>query len=454
MITKKILLISANNYTIPYPVFPLGVSYLAGHLKKYLPEYDIEIADMLLNSIQDIIELLKKNKYSYIGLSLRNVDDVDMDKKTSFIEHYKNITKYLRHYSDAKIILGGPGFSIFPEKIFNQLNADFGIYGEGEQAILELIHSLDQRKSVDNIQRLVYKKNNIIQKNEIDQLDAEIEGNLFYDDKLINYYWEKGGVLNIQTKRGCPKKCIYCTYPLIDGCNVRVLNPDIIIENIKELNAKKKIDYLFITDSIFNIDEEYNFSFAEKLIKANLNIKWAAYFSPYKLNKKLMTMLKKSGLSHIEFGTDSLSNTQLKNYKKDFLFEDILESSNICNELGIFFAHFLIIGGYGETNQTLDETLANSQHIKNTVYFPFFGMRIYPNTELEQIAIREKIIQENTNLLKPEYYISKNIDLNSFKQKTKLAKERWVLPEEDFSVAMSKMRLKGKKGPLWEYLIR
>ncbi len=85
---------------------------------------------------------------------------------------------------------------------------------------------------------------------------------------------------------------------------------------------------------------------------------------------------------HIEFGTDSLSDTTLKNYGKPFTVADILEASKICNRLKIHCAHFLILGGYGETEDTLNETFENSKKIERTVFFPFVGMRIYPGTKL------------------------------------------------------------------------
>ena len=187
-------------------------------------------------------------------------------------------------------------------------------------------------------------------------------------------------MLNIQTKRGCPYKCIYCTYPLIEGKKVRTLNTDKIVDTLTELYFGKNIDYVFFTDSVFNLKEEYNYELAEKIIESKVNIRWGAYFSPHNINKKLLNVLKRSGLTHIEFGTEALSDVQLGNYGKQFGVSDIIEISKTCNELEIDFAHFLILGGYGETEDSLNETFKNSKKINKTVFFPFIGMRIYPGT--------------------------------------------------------------------------
>jgi radical SAM superfamily enzyme YgiQ (UPF0313 family) len=45
-------------------------------------------------------------------------------------------------------------------------------------------------------------------------------------------YYRLGGMLNIQTKRGCPFRCIYCTYPGVEGRKIRLRNPDTVVNEI------------------------------------------------------------------------------------------------------------------------------------------------------------------------------------------------------------------------------
>jgi radical SAM superfamily enzyme YgiQ (UPF0313 family) len=259
-------------------------------------------------------------------------------------------------------------------------------------------------------------------------------------------------MLNMQTKRGCPYKCIYCTYPLIEGSKVRTLDPDQIIKTLSDLYNNKKIDYVFFTDSIFNISNEFNMELAERLISADLKIRWGGYFNFVNLDLKLLQKFKLAGLNHIEFGTESLSDTILKKYGKPFTVSDILRISGFCNQMEIDYAHFLILGGYGETEKTLAETFENSKKIGKTVFFPFIGMRIYPGTLLHRIAIAENIVKEDDPLLVPEYYVSKDIDISSLKEKAKKTGRQWIFPDENLTDIMIKMRKKNKKGPLWEYL--
>ena len=97
---------------------------------------------------------------------------------------------------------------------------------------------------------------------------------------------------------------------------------------------------------------------------------WGAYFNFNNLEYEMLALFKKAGLTHIEFGTDSLSDKQLKNFGKNFTVDDILEKSAWCAKLRINYAHFLILAFYGETEETLNETFANSKKIEDAVFFP------------------------------------------------------------------------------------
>jgi radical SAM superfamily enzyme YgiQ (UPF0313 family) len=448
---KKLTLVSANRHTDPYPVYPLGISCLSSYLSYRMPLLEIRIIDLMTSSFDEYVSHLKEFRPDYTGISLRNVDDVNFYKKESFIEHYKQVISITRENSVSQIIIGGAGFSIFPERLFETLNPDFGIYGEGEHSLAELIDALANGGNPENIGGLIFRKDGKLRMNKKnDQFrDPVIE----FDSGLTDFYWKKSGMLNIQTKRGCPYNCIYCTYPLIEGSKVRTLDPGRIVKTLGELSARR-IDYIFFTDSIFNISNSFNYELADMIISAGIKTRWGGYFNFTNIDKRLLEKLRQAGLQHIEFGTESLSDTVLEKYGKPFRTDDIYRISAICNELGIDFAHFLILGGYGETNDTLAETFENCKKINNTVFFPFIGMRIYPGTKLHRIAIEEKVIREDDSLLAPIYYVSGNIDRDSLRERALKTGKRWIFPDDDLSEIMTRMRNRNKKGPLWEYLIQ
>jgi len=448
----KLLLVSANRHKDPYPVYPLGISYIKTSLEQKKPELKIRVFDFMTGTMEEYTRILHEFNPDFTGISLRNIDDVNIYKQESFIDFYKEIITHTRHNSSSIIITGGSGFSIYPKLLFEKLTPDFGIYGEGETGLLDLINALENKSDFRNINGLVFRNGDTITANKRGcYLNTP---GLVFEDQMIDYYWATSGMMNIQTKRGCPFNCIYCTYPLIEGKQIRTLSIKEITNTLHDLYFNRKIDYVFFTDSIFNTDNDFNMELADSLIKEKIKIKWGAYFNFVNVNRKLLIVLKQAGLTHIEFGTESLSAQMLKNYHKPFSLDDIFNVSEICNELEIDFAHFLILGGYGETNNTLDETFENSKKIKRTVFFPFMGMRIYPGTRLHQIAIDEGIIQETNDLLKPVYYLSSRINVSEIKEKALKTGRPWIFPDDDLSVVMDRMRKRNKKGPLWEYLVK
>lgn len=448
---KTILLISANRHQVPYPVYPLGITYLRSYLEKHLEGFKIETCDCNIFDNQQLAAFIKEKNPTYIGVSLRNIDGANSLDRSSFIDGYKEIISAIRNVSNSPVIIGGSAFSIYPKPLFDELKPDYGIIGEGEESLFQLITTLEKGESVSDIEGVVgYHQQEFVcnpHKSYLKSLDAQ------FDPSLINYYWEDSGMLNIQTKRGCPYHCIYCSYPLIDGRKVRTLDTDLIIDNIKKLNKDNGINYLFFTDSVFNIHNSYNIELAEKIIQSGLKIQWGAYFAPNNLTDEMLALFKRSGLKHIEFGTESFSDQQLANYGKQFTFSDVLRYSELCLKNNIYYAHFLILGGYGETDASIKETIENSKKIEYSVFFPYMGMRIYPGTKLQSIAIQEGVIAANDSLLDPTYYLAKGFDIDKVKKEAMATGKAWVFPDDPQDEMMDFLRKKkNKKGVLWEYL--
>jgi len=450
---KKIALISANVYKIPYPVYPLGISYLASYLSSTLTDdFEIKCFDFNLEETGSFDDFMRGNDFLLTGISMRNFDDsTNVYQENIFITKYREIMGSVRAYTDRPVVIGGSGFSVFPELLFNELNPDYGIHGEGEESLRQLILAIDENRTPCHIEGLAYRlPDGTFRLNERkNYISSPV---LHVENDWVDYYWKTGGMLNIQTKRGCPYHCIYCSYPLVDGHRVRTLDADMVVRNIEELYYSKGVTYLFFTDSIFNIHREYNEEVVRRLIERKLDIRWGAYFLPSNMTFDELKLYKQSGLTHVEFGTDSLSDVQLEKYNKKFRFSDVRQQSEYCDRLGIFYAHYLILGAYGETDSTLNETFERSKELGTTIFFPYVGMRIYPHTKLCDIAISEGVIQSADELITPVYYISKDIDKDTIRARAEATGKRWVFPDDPQSPMVDVLRKRGRKGLLWEYL--
>ena len=447
----KMLLISANRLADPYPVYPIGLSYLQTYLREKLPWLETSVCDMNMMDIEGLKRRVTEFNPKYVGISIRNIDGANSLDRTSFIPGYKEITDAVREKCNAPVIIGGAGFSIYPGRLFEILKPDYGIAGEGEESLRQLIESLERGEEPSGIEGLISASTGGEVRNPHTNYLNSL--NLSFDESLSDFYWEKSGMLNIQTKRGCCYHCIYCSYPIIDGRKVRTLDTDLIVGTLERLYREKGMNYVFFTDSVFNIHNSYNAELAEKIIKSGIKINWGAYFSPHNLTEDLIALFRRAGLKHIEFGTESLCTEQMHRYGKNFSFEDVLTNSELCLKYNIFYAHFLILGGLGETERTLRETMENSEKIRYSVFFPYIGMRIYPGTRLQKIAIEEGRIGPDNPLLEPTYYLADGFDLESCRRMANETGKAWIFPDDPLAEDMERMRvLKKKKGLMWEYL--
>ena len=114
---KKIALISANVYKIPYPVYPLGVSYLASYLSSRLPgDFEIKLYDFNFEDTRPFIDFMHDNDFLLVGLSMRNFDDsTNVYEENIFITKYKEIMNIVHAHTNRPVVIGGSGFSVFPE---------------------------------------------------------------------------------------------------------------------------------------------------------------------------------------------------------------------------------------------------------------------------------------------------------------------------------------------------
>ncbi len=464
-----IALVSLNRHKIPYPVYPLGISYLKGFLKKHLcnrnstwyrdnglkAEYRVEILDCNILGNEMLKEKILELSPSYICFSMRNIDDTNALSYKNFINEYKEITDEIKPLIKTRVILGGSAYSIYPKEIFRAIEPDYGVIGEGELSLLNLVTKLEKGEDPSNVEGLVYRDGEGEIKCKSNHTEYIGNFELEYEEQSLDYYWQNGGVLNIQTKRGCPYNCIYCTYPIIDGRKIRTFRVEDIVTKIEELKKKCGIDYIFFTDSVFNINNSYNMRLAEEMIRRKLNIRWGAYFSPSNITAEMMELFAKSGLTHIEFGTESLCDRQLKNYGKNFSVDEVVRVSELALKNNIYYAHFLILGGYGENWSTIAETMENSKRIRYSLFFPHFGMRIYKGTRLHEIALEKGIVAPDDELVEPAYYIEEGIDMEKIRRAAAESGKAWIFPDDpDYAIIDNFRKKRNKKGLLWEYLRR
>jgi radical SAM superfamily enzyme YgiQ (UPF0313 family) len=452
--SSRVLLISINRCATPDPVFPLALAHLnsalrqAGHQTRWF--------DFLAHNVP-LDRVLAEFPADYVGISVRNIDDVLIRKQETFFTGLDALCANIRTQSRAVIILGGSGFSIFPRELFAYARADYAICGEGEAAFADLIRTLNAGGDPQTIPGLVFERDGRILCN---PPAPATPGTLLADSDLgagvAGFYLENGGMLNVQTQRGCAFHCCYCTYPVIEGRLHRRRAGEEVADEF-ERAARVGAKYLFVVDSVFNSSPRHVHEICEALVRRNLKIPWGCFLRPQGLTREEMRLMARAGLAHIEFGSDSFCDEVLHAYGKGFVFEDVLNASQLAHEEKIDCCHFLISGGPGETRQTLQEGFENSRRLEGAIVMAVVGMRIYPGTALFQRAVAEGQVEKTANLLNPVYYVSRELDREEiFRRLQQFARlcPNWIVgdPSPAYASLVERLRRRGVIGPLWSYL--
>jgi radical SAM superfamily enzyme YgiQ (UPF0313 family) len=447
----KVLLVSANTLNAPYSVYPIGLDYVKGALSG---AHHVRIYDMNVDP-EGLADFISEFKPDVVGVSVRNIDNLDVSDSRSFAENYRLIASEIKAATDAPLVLGGSGFTIFPQEIMRECGADFGIIGPGEH-FAALLDALENKRPLRDIPGVVTRDSKSYKKSA--QWGGPFKRDFDAEANNVPYYIEKGGILNLQTKRGCAYKCVYCTYSGIEGASLSLFPPDEVAATAMELQ-EAGAHYLFIVDSSFNCDWEHSLEVAQSFKKHGLVIPWGGLFTPLSPPRGYFRKLRDAGLKHVEFGTDSLSDPVLSFYAKPFRKADVFRAHEGALEAGLHIAHFFLPGGPGESRQTLEETLSGAEGLRMSALFFFCGMRIYPLTRLYQIAVEEGLIESSRDISRPVFYESRLLDgLNAetIVRNHSRGRLNWVIGSggEKVSAIVHRMYARGLSGPLWEYMIR
>ncbi len=451
----RVLLANINQYDQPYPVYPLSMAYRnaarteGGHDRLC---WDAKTSEGTLE------DMVRDYRPDYIGISVRNVDNVQSHNPRSFMRELIDYCDRMRRVSKAVIVLGGSGYSVFPRELMAVSDADYGVVGEGERALVQLIDTRSKGGDVRTIAGLVWKEAD----GRVAMSPRSPNGEMFtvyprHDEALLRAYISQGSIPGVQTQRGCPLRCTYCTYPLIEGKKSRFRGGAEIVDEMRKLLAMS-VKYTFIVDSVFNTSREHTIQVCETLASAQLDMEWGCFLRPRNVTRDLLALMKRAGLKHVEFGSDSFSDPTLKSYAKSFTWDEVFQASTYAHELKLHYSHFLIFGGPGETPDTVEETLAHSMELPGSYFFATIGMRIYPDTPLWRHCAPESRGETSADyLLEPRFYVEPPLTTPSLLARIKKHQEthdNWVLgdPPPAFAETMDKLRRRGVIGPMWEYI--
>lgn len=411
----RVLLISENRCRENLVPYPLGVAYVAAAARQ--AGHEVACLDLMFSDrpVEDILKVVRDFRPQCIGLSVRNIDNQDMFAGRFYLPPLRDMVRALKEESDSPVVLGGAGFTIFPLQCLEYLDLEVGVVGEGERTFPRLLDRLEREAPVEDLPGLAVRTREGSRVNPPPPhawpgLFPPPERRLF---DVTRYDWSPGSqpalVANLQARRGCPMRCIYCTNPGIEGRMVRVRPPREVADELASLERDFGIRFAIFTDSLFNYPPDYSLELCREIASRRLSIRWWCTANPLYCDREFLEAASSAGCVGLSIGNESGCDDILAALKKDFTREDVVRSVREAHRVGLRTNCFLLLGGPGENERTVQESVELMLELAPTQVTVTVGIRVYPGCELRDIALREGMIKEGQDLLFPAFYLSPEV---------------------------------------------
>jgi radical SAM superfamily enzyme YgiQ (UPF0313 family) len=406
------------------PVMPIGACIIAHAAER--AGHTIFFLDLMFTKdpLAGLEAALTHWKPDVVGLSVRNIDNNDMRGTVFFLNDLLSVVDVIRTRTSAPIILGGAALGVMPEQILRLVPATLAVVGDGEQVFPQLLERISSHERYNDLPGVAYIENGVFHRNSSDSAGFSTSCPVPDYHRWLNTpaYLSQMATVPLQTKTGCQFQCVYCTYPKIEGNSCRLKEPGSIADAVVRFAASGLRDIEFV-DSVFNAPLEH----AMEVCAALARVRHSARLQCLELNPRdfddaLVTAMERAGFVGMGITLESASDPVLKGLRKGFTSREVHHAAEVVRRHCIPCAWIFLLGGPGETRETVRETLHFArQHIRpKDVAFFNSGIRINPGTELEAIARREGILlRPAEEMLAPVFYVSPEVEADWLDQELK-----------------------------------
>jgi len=347
---NRILLVALFGEDHAFSGESAGVNSISGYMRYFYPGIEIDILDMQIDPLISVVEYINHYRPAVLGISVK-------------LKSYNQLNQ-LKLLLSSKvsadvmpiIVLGNaiPAYSY--EKLCDEGWKDcIFCVGEGELTIEDVYNSIQNQSGFENVRNavMVDSKDRLV-KNQF-QLVPE-ERIAIPDRRRSLEFYQKGGIVYLETSRGCPwRSCTICSgSQLFNNSNTfmhwRPIPLEVALSDF-DLVQNLGIEIVRITDedflgrSILGIRRAKQF--AEEKMKRKNKVKFDIMVRVDSIcnhqdtieekleREEAIELLKQAGLVQIFMGVESFSASQLKRYNKGISLDEIYNAYDVLRRLQI-----------------------------------------------------------------------------------------------------------------------
>ncbi len=359
----KVLIVSTN--TLPAP--PSGPAYVAG--AALCAGHTVEILECLFaqNLTGELKAHIARFQPDVIGVSIRLVHGFVVDQHAKFNTRHldlrvrvKQVVDCVKQVSDARIVLGGPGFNYYAGDGLAYLDLDYGIRGEADRSFPHYLKRLEGGDDITTVPGCVFRQDGQIIRVPRDLIE-NLDETAFpaYELLDLDKYEEYNVSPAILTKRGCAFQCTYCPYSSLEGSRYRRKSPARVVDEIEHVQQVKHPKLFIFSDNNFNVPRPHAEAICREIIARKLAIRWGTGdLRPLGITDEFCQLLRDSGCSYANLSIESGSDRMLQRMKRGYPAAQVQEALDCLGRANISFGASLMIGAPGETPETVAESLA------------------------------------------------------------------------------------------------
>ncbi len=328
-------------------------------------------------------------------------------------------------------VLFGSHPSFMPEHCLRESTVDIIVRREPEFILKNLANAIEQSEDWGQVQGIGYREDEkfvftdlhpFIE--DLDQLPIPDRGFLPENIDYFNPVVKRMPYATMQTSRGCPASCNFCTVPSFYGKKIRCRSAESVLREL-ELLSHQGYKEVFFRDETFSVYKDRNVKICQGIIEKKLDLTWICNARVDMVDKESLELMKKAGCHLIKFGVESGNQKILENIKKGINLSQTSKAFEICHDLKIDTHAHVMLGCPGETNETIKETLRFVKDLDPT--FVSFGIHTpYPGTELfEKVACDHPEIKDGSDASMEKLHV-KGFFNESFTSLKKQELELWV----------------------------
>ena len=401
----KVLLVATNqadrfmDRMVVRPV-PIGLAYLAASVDE--ERHTLRVLDLMFaeDAVSEVADAVSDFEPDLIGLSIRNLDNQSSLNPVWNLPAVRDIIERIRQISSAKTLIGGPAFSIMPSECLDYVGADLGIAGDAAEAFATLVERLDAGADFRDIPGIVYR-------------DDANGGEIIVSEGRFISSFHRAPRLDLLDMRayngsgfgvGVVTKLAQAYYPTpgadFSGGDWRIRDPQEVVDEIRALDDDFGINKVFFIDSGFNIPAEHAKATCQAIIDAGLRVRWNSYVRPSDdADAELMGLMKESGCSLALMAEGGRGGEGLGDR-----LAGLERMGALCRQVDLPFTMNMTFGEPGDTEASVEQKLDFLKRVDAAFAVLRVGTRVLPNTGTAQTALREGLIESESELMRPTFY--------------------------------------------------